>query len=123
MPPRSKGEVEAKAAAVAKRRRKPPGDPPKRRARVALTEVEDIVRQLMETHRYSPWLDTEAAAKYLCRSVGTLKRWRSDDEGPVYRVINRKLIRYHVDDLDAFVRGGSVRGSVLTMPDEDDEKR
>lgn len=78
---------------------------PKRRARVALVEVEDIVRRLIETHRYSPWLDTEEAAKYLCRQPGTLKGWRSKGEGPRFRAVNDKLIRYHVDDLDSFVRG------------------
>jgi hypothetical protein len=77
---------------------------PKRRARIALVEVEDIVRRLIETHRYSPWLDTEEAAKYLCRQPGTLKGWRSRGEGPRFHVVNDKLIRYHIDDLDGFVR-------------------
>lgn len=77
----------------------------KRRARVALVEVEDIVRRLIDTHRYSPWLDTAAAAKYLLRPVGTLKGWRSRGIGPAYFYVNHRLIRYHVDDLDAFVRG------------------
>lgn len=81
----------------------------KRRARVALVEVEDIVRRLIETHRYSPWLDTEAAAKYLMRPIGTLKGWRSRGIGPAYRYVNHRLIRYHVDDLDAFVRGEGRR--------------
>ena len=54
----------------------------------------------------SPWLDTTAAARYLGREPGTLKGWRSKGEGPAYHVVSRQFIRYHVDDLDAFVRGG-----------------
>lgn len=96
-------------AAPKERKFKPqPATPgPKRRARVALVEVEDIVHRLIETHRYSPWLDTEEAAKYLSRQPGTLKGWRSRGEGPPYRLVNHLLIRYHIDDLDAFVRGES----------------
>jgi hypothetical protein len=53
----------------------------------------------------SPWLDTAAAATYLGNSPKTLAIWRCRGEGPRYRVVNRRLVRYHVDDLDAFVRG------------------
>lgn len=108
--PRRKQEPPAELASRERKAKPQPATPgPKRRARVALTEVEDIVRQIVATHRYSPWLDTEAAAKYLCRQPGTLKGWRSRGEGPPFRVVNDKLIRYHVDDLDAFVRGDSDR--------------
>lgn len=57
----------------------------------------------------SPWLDTESAAAYLGNSPKTLAVWRCRGEGPRYRVVNRRLVRYHVDDLDAFVRGESSR--------------
>jgi hypothetical protein len=53
----------------------------------------------------SPWLDTVAAAAYLGNSPKTLAIWRCRGEGPRYRVVNKRLVRYHVDDLDAFVRG------------------
>ncbi|WP_174801472.1 helix-turn-helix domain-containing protein [Martelella limonii] len=53
----------------------------------------------------SPWLDTAAAARYLGKAPGTLKGWRSKGEGPVFHVVSRQFIRYHIDDLDAFVRG------------------
>lgn len=79
---------------------------PKGRTRVALMEVENIVMRLMETHRYSPWMATEEAAKYLGRQPGTLRRWRSEGGGPVFHRISHKLIRYHVNDLDGFVRNG-----------------
>lgn len=62
----------------------------------------------------SPWLDTAAAARYLGKEPGTLKGWRSKGEGPTFFAVSRQFIRYHVDDLDAFVRGGSQKN----RPDE-----
>jgi excisionase family DNA binding protein len=53
----------------------------------------------------SPWLDTQEAAAYLKAKAGTLKNWRHRGEGPRYRVINRRLVRYHKSDLDAFAVG------------------
>lgn len=57
----------------------------------------------------SPWLDSPAAAAYLGCSPGTLKTWRSKGEGPDYHIVNQKLVRYNVEDLDAFVRGEVAR--------------
>ncbi len=59
----------------------------------------------------SPWLDTAAAALYLGKEPGTLKGRRSKGEGPAFHVVSRQFIRYHVDDLDAFVRGDSRENS------------
>jgi hypothetical protein len=58
-----------------------------------------------KTPRQSPWLDTDGAADYLGARPGTLKNWRHRGEGPKYHVVNRRLVRYHRDDLDAFARG------------------
>lgn len=57
----------------------------------------------------SPWLDTEAAAAYLSCSPGTLRSWRARGQGPRYRVIHDKIVRYHRDDLDGFVLGEGGR--------------
>ena len=81
--------------------------PATRTGRVPLTEVEDIVRRMLETQLRSPWFDTEEAARYLRKEPSTLKVWRSKKQGPRFHVVNRQHIRYHVDDLDAFVRGGA----------------
>jgi excisionase family DNA binding protein len=57
--------------------------------------------------RISPWMDTEEAARYLGARPGMLKNWRHRGEGPRYHVINRRLVRYHRDELDAFARGAT----------------
>ncbi len=71
--------------------------------------VERAVRRALDTSIPSPWKDSAQAAEYLSCSAGTLKTWRSRGEGPAYHVIQDKLIRYHVNDLDAFVRGEVAR--------------
>ncbi|PWG03298.1 helix-turn-helix domain-containing protein [Sphingosinicella humi] len=53
----------------------------------------------------SPWLDTEQAAAYLGSTPGTMKNWRATGHGPRYHLIQTRLVRYHVEDLDRFVRG------------------
>ena len=71
--------------------------------------VERAVRRALDASIQSPWMDSEQAAEYLSCSAGTLKTWRSRGEGPAYHIIQDKLIRYHVNDLDAFVRGEVAR--------------
>jgi hypothetical protein len=53
-------------------------------------------------------MDSETAAKYLACAPKTLRQWRCLGRGPRYRNLGR-LVRYHVDDLDAFARGESNR--------------
>lgn len=71
--------------------------------------VEAAVRRALDDQTRSPWKDTGQAADYLSCSPGTLKTWRARGEGPAYRIINDKLVRYNVSDLDAFVRGEVAR--------------
>ena len=73
---------------------------------MTIDDVLAIVRWYLDTHHYTPWFDTEAAASYLRREPGTLKGWRSKGEGPVFHHVNNQFIRYHLDDLDSFIRGG-----------------
>ena len=51
----------------------------------------------------SPWLNTEQAASYLGASPKTLAIWRSKGKGPRYHIVNERLVRYHVKELDAHV--------------------
>jgi hypothetical protein len=76
---------------------------------LSIVTIEDALRRVLENHRRSPWLDSDAAADYLSCTPGTLKTWRSRGEGPRYNIIQSKLVRYNVEDLDAFVRGEGSR--------------
>lgn len=69
------------------------------------TNIEPTAVDRRPTEPASPWLDTEAAAAYLSCTPGTLRSWRARGQGPRYRVIHGKIVRYHRDDLDAFVLG------------------
>lgn len=102
MPRNGKGPRAKPHAPVPEQRQRPP----KKQGPVTMENVEAIVRWYLDTHRFTPWFDTEAAAAYLRREPGTLKGWRSRGEGPRFYLVNNQIVRYHVDDLDAFVRGG-----------------
>lgn len=55
----------------------------------------------------SPWMTTDQAADYLSVSGGTLRNWRSAGAGPNYRTVGR-IVRYHREDLDAFMTEGAA---------------
>jgi len=57
------------------------------------------------TQPVSPWLNTDEAAKYLGNSPKSLAIWRSQGKGPKYHILSQRLVRYHIGDLDAYVRG------------------
>lgn len=73
------------------------------------SDVEDALKRVLDSHSRSPWFDTEAAANYLTSTPGTLRTWRANGGGPRYHTIHGKTVRYHVSDLDAFVRGEDAR--------------
>ncbi len=54
-------------------------------------------------------LSSVEAARHLGVSVATLGRWRTEGTGPRYLRIpmGRSRVRYHVEDLDRWVREGS----------------
>lgn len=52
----------------------------------------------------TPWMNTDAAGAYLSVSPRTLAVWRCEGKGPRWHSVGR-LVRYHRDDLDAFMRG------------------
>jgi len=76
---------------------------------ITIDDIEDALRRVLDTHHRSPWFDTEAAATYLSSTPGTLRTWRANGEGPHYRVVHGKAVRYHIDDLNSFVRGEDNR--------------
>lgn len=71
---------------------------------LTIEDVRQVLREELGQPR-SPWLDSEAAAVYLGSTAGTLRNWRATGKGPRYHVVQDRLVRYHVDDLDIFVRG------------------
>lgn len=72
---------------------------------LTLEAIRAVVREEMAKPA-SPWLDTEAAAAYLGSTPGSLKNWRSAGTGPKYHILQERLVRYNVEDLDRFVRTG-----------------
>jgi hypothetical protein len=75
----------------------------------SIADIEAAIRRALGDRRISPWFDTPAAANYLSCESATLRTWRVKGGGPRYYVVHGKSIRYHVDDLEAFVRGESNR--------------
>ena len=50
-------------------------------------------------------LDERAAAAILGASVQTLRNWRWRGEGPRFRKIGLRMVRYSRADLEAFIEG------------------
>lgn len=63
--------------------------------------MEDPTDRAERAKKGSPFLNTEQAAFYLGLSTRTLQEMRSEGGGPRFRRHGR-LIRYHIDDLDAW---------------------
>jgi len=76
---------------------------------ITYSGLREVVLEAVQRASASPWLDCENAGAYLGCAPGTLKTWKARGEGPPYHVINGKLVRYHRDELDAFVRGEVAR--------------
>ena len=71
---------------------------------LTIEAIREVVREEI-AREATPWLDSEAAAHYLGSTAGTLRNWRATGKGPRYHVMQDRLVRYHRDDLDDFVRG------------------
>lgn len=57
------------------------------------------------------FLDEKEAAAILRVAVATLRNWRSLGQGPRWRKIGARCVRYHRDDLAAFVAGDSSKAA------------
>lgn len=51
----------------------------------------------------SPWLDRDAAAKYVGLTVDTLAQMATRGTGPKYSKPSKRIVRYRVSDLDAWL--------------------
>lgn len=59
----------------------------------------------------TPWLAPDDAAAYLRLTVRGLEDMRGKGTGPRYHKVNARVIRYHRDDLDAWLLSdGGARG-------------
>ena len=76
---------------------------------VTAEDSRSIMINVLDSQHSTPWFDTHRAAGYLGCTYGTLKSWRALGRGPRYHAVNGNLVRYHVDDLDAFIRGEANR--------------
>ena len=54
-------------------------------------------------HKHRAWLTPAHAAEYIGVKPRTLESWRANGKGPPFRGTG-KSIRYHITDLDAFVK-------------------
>ncbi len=54
--------------------------------------------------------ETEAAA-ILGARVQTLRNWRWRGEGPRFRKVGQRMVRYHRADLAAFIEAGSGKAA------------
>lgn len=56
----------------------------------------------------SPWLTPEALAELLDITVPTLRGWRDSGKGPKFSRISAKGVRYHIGDVEAWLRSQQV---------------
>jgi len=73
---------------------------------LTIDAIRNVIREELSKPA-SPWLGTSEAAAYLGSTPGTLKNWRAAGTGPAYHIMQERLVRYHADDLDRFVRAGA----------------
>jgi hypothetical protein len=73
--------------------------------------VEKALARIAESGGLLPvrqqWLRAKAAAVYLGIDIVTMAKWRTAGVGPKFNTIGTRPY-YHVDDLDAFLRGNGA---------------
>ena len=57
----------------------------------------------LEERGLAAYRDERSTAEYLGISVETLRGWRKQNCGPRYRKIGKKLVRYAIEDVRAFI--------------------
>ena len=57
----------------------------------------------------SPWLNTEEAARYCGLTKRGMEDLRYADEGPRYVRAGHRIVRYHIDWLDDWLKSKEVR--------------
>lgn len=73
------------------------------------SKLADHVAEIVTQHLRSnppvptPWFAPEDAAAYLRLTVRGLEDMRAKGTGPKYHKVNYRVVRYHVNDLDAWL--------------------
>ena len=76
---------------------------------MAALVADEVCRRLYDgVALVSPWLDPEECAEYLGLTERGLENYRRTGGGPKFDRPAHKVVRYHVKDLDAWVRGEAV---------------
>mgnify|MGYP001217342907 CR=1 FL=1 len=72
---------------------------------LAAQVADHVARQLRtDPPIISPWLTPSEAADYLRLDARSLETMRREGRGPKFSKVNHRIVRYHVDDLDAWLR-------------------
>lgn len=61
---------------------------------------------LTELRATSPWRTPDEAAAYVGMTPRGLEDLRYRRVGPTFSRLGRRVVRYHLDDLDAWLKGG-----------------
>ena len=61
----------------------------------------------MSEHTWTTLVRPEAAAQRLGVSPSTLAKWRMTGDGPPFRKLSARCVRYALDDLEAYMRAKS----------------
>lgn len=69
---------------------------------------------MTEQHQTPQLVSTSEAAKILGLSPLTLEEWRRKKKGPPYARLSKKLVRYSTSDLEAWLKGLTVREGVVS---------
>jgi len=62
----------------------------------------------------TPWLNADQAAAYIGVSPWSVRRWYRDGYLPGYKSPDGRTLRFHIDELDGFVRGDWDRNTSFT---------
>ena len=90
-------------------------DERRKQARLLADEVAKLLRQ--EQFLLQKWLTPEEAATYTKLTLRGLEQMRGQKRGPRYVKPGPRIVRYHIGELDRWLRSDSAR-----VPPVDDDK-
>jgi hypothetical protein len=70
--------------------------------------IQSIMNLDFQPMHFSPWMTRSEAAIYIARKPKTLANWAAEGKGPRFSNSTGRRPLYHIDDLDAWIRGVST---------------